>query len=75
MSATQRALMPAVAAAIAATMPDLLLREDPQTGRWLWKRTHMAWVGYFPTKAEAQADAERCGMPRPYRPVIVSDRE
>jgi hypothetical protein len=70
-------MLPAVAGAIVGAMPDLLLRKDPETGHWLWKRTHMAWIkGDFATKAEAQADAERCGMPKPYRPVIVpNDRE
>src|SRR5258706_10593985 len=29
---------PAVPAAIATTIPDLLLREDPQTGDWCWKQ-------------------------------------
>ena len=35
-------MLPAVAGAIAGAMPDLLLRRDPETGEWLWKR-HQCW--------------------------------
>ncbi len=75
MNAPKRSLFPAVAAAIAATMPDLLLWQNPDTGRWSWKRTGKPWITGFATMAQARADAERLGLRRPYRPVIVSERE
>jgi hypothetical protein len=65
----------AVAGAFAAAMPDLLLWRN-EAGLWLWKRTgKTGWIGSFATQTAACADAERCGMPKPYRPVVVTVRE
>lgn len=55
-----------------AATPELLTRRHPKTGEWSWKRTGKGfWRGRFATKDEACADAERNGMPRPYRVVVV----
>lgn len=67
----KHSMLPAVAGAIAASTPDLLLRQHPDTGEWAWKRTGMPWVGRFATKADACANAEACGMPKPYRAKVV----
>lgn len=65
--------VPAVRGAIEAMKPILLLRQNSQ-GRWAWKRTGTGpWHVNFATEAEAVADAERCGMPKPY--IVEKQRE
>jgi hypothetical protein len=55
----------AVRAAVESAMPTLLLRRHPN-GCFTWKRTNTPWWGFFNTEEAARADAERCGLTKPY---------
>jgi hypothetical protein len=46
--------------------PVLLLRRNPRTGNWAFKRTRRPWIGGFPTRTAAICEAERLGLPQPY---------
>jgi hypothetical protein len=45
----------------AATHPavSLLVDQNPESGRWRWKRDNGPWRGSFATEAEARADATK----------------
>lgn len=54
--------------------PTLLLRRNPVTGKWAWKRTKGPWIGGFDNFGAAVAEAERLGLMAPYETVVMPAR-
>jgi hypothetical protein len=54
----------------------LLLRRNPETEKWAWKRTNGPWIGgHFDTAKAAAADAERLGFKPPYVTIFMETGE